>query len=68
MPEKFPSYKAMTIILSSYLTIITLFCIYEVTIIGNPFNDPITPSILWICLVIVSWTFSIKYFQAIRKK
>lgn len=59
--------KAILYTYSCYLIIITLFFLYELTIIKNPFNDPISPYILWGVLVIISWGLGFRYFVSMRR-
>lgn len=74
MPEKNPllptkfNTLAFSICFFSLLFIITFFSIYEITLIGNPFFDPITPSILWACVLGISWIFAFRYISILRSK
>ncbi|MGL5955095.1 MAG: hypothetical protein ACRC0X_00595 [Brevinema sp.] len=56
------------IIFFTFLTIITIFFIYELLIIGNPFFDPISPYILWGSVFFISGFFAIRYLKAIKTK
>ncbi len=63
MPEK-PRMIVFNIVFFAFFIIMSIFTVYEITIVGNPFFDPVTPYLLWICLFAASVFFLARYINA----
>ncbi len=68
MKEKTPKNRSLNSFLIAISTVVTIFFIYELTIVGNPFFDPIVPYYLWGCFFLVMSLFIFRYLQLIKNK
>ncbi len=64
MKEK--NLKSLNSVLIAIGIIVTLFFIYELIIVGNPFFDPIVPYFLWFFFFIILVLFVYRYVYLIK--
>ncbi|MGL4367050.1 MAG: hypothetical protein ACRCTQ_02035 [Brevinemataceae bacterium] len=67
MSKKKTDYKSIKIFNIAFSLVISLFFIYEYTVVKNPFMDPFAPNIVWGALFAATTALMIRMYIAISK-